>query len=54
MQSLSPSLTAIQIPSGAHHLDLRAANPGDTADVKAAREQEKNIIRNWIYGPSSK
>lgn len=49
LQSISPSLIAIQIPTGAHHLDLRAANPGDTADVKAARMQEKNIIQNWLY-----
>lgn len=50
LESLSPSLMAIQIPSGAHHLDLRAQNPGDTAEVRAAREQEKNIMKNWLYG----
>ncbi|KAK7503717.1 hypothetical protein BaRGS_00004840 [Batillaria attramentaria] len=50
LQSLSPSLIAIQIPLGAHHLDLRAQDPGDTADVRAAREQEKNILKDWLYG----
>ncbi|KAK7097322.1 lysosomal Pro-X carboxypeptidase-like isoform X1 [Littorina saxatilis] len=51
LESLSPSLVAIQIPSGAHHLDLRGKNPGDPADVIAARQQEKNIMKNWLYGP---
>ncbi|PVD34456.1 hypothetical protein C0Q70_05730 [Pomacea canaliculata] len=50
LQTVSSSLIAIQIPYGAHHLDLRAANPGDTAYVIEARIQEKNILKNWIYG----
>ncbi|XP_071087061.1 lysosomal Pro-X carboxypeptidase-like [Haliotis cracherodii] len=48
LNSLSDTLIAIQIPDGAHHLDLRAANKDDTAYVKAARTQEKNIIRLWL------
>ncbi|XP_046550785.1 lysosomal Pro-X carboxypeptidase-like [Haliotis rubra] len=48
LNSVSDTLIAIQIPDGAHHLDLRAANKEDTAYVKAARTQEKNIIRFWI------
>lgn len=50
LQTVSSSLIAIQIPYGAHHFDLRAANPGDTAYVIEARIQEKNILKNWIYG----
>ncbi|KAH3842718.1 hypothetical protein DPMN_116222 [Dreissena polymorpha] len=46
----SPALTLIPIviPDGAHHLDLRASNPLDTAAVVAARIQEKNLIKMWL------
>ncbi|ESO99078.1 hypothetical protein LOTGIDRAFT_207842 [Lottia gigantea] len=48
-QSQSDTVVAIYIKYGAHHLDLRSANPLDTDSVKAARQQEKNIIRQWLY-----
>ncbi|KAL8597037.1 hypothetical protein ACOMHN_055630 [Nucella lapillus] len=42
LQSLAPSLVALQIPQGAHHLDLRAKNPRDPPGVTAAREREEH------------
>ena len=33
---------------GAHHLDLRAANPADPHSVKVAREFEVANIQKWI------
>ena len=52
MQSLTNTMVSIQIPYGAHHLDLRFANTGDTPAVRAARTQEKNIIRLWLTSNS--
>lgn len=48
--NLSETLVAIMIEDGAHHLDLRSANPGDPSSVIHAREQEKQIVKNWIRG----
>ncbi|KAL5012801.1 hypothetical protein ScPMuIL_011352 [Solemya velum] len=48
LKSLSGSLIAIQIPDGAHHLDLRSETLQDPPDVIAARETERNILRNWL------
>ena len=48
LESLSKSLVAIVIDKGAHHLDLRSANPGDPLSVIKARDQEKRIIHSWI------
>ncbi|CAG5119919.1 unnamed protein product [Candidula unifasciata] len=48
LQSISDSVIAIQIPQGAHHLDLRTHNDNDTRAVRGAREQETNILRNWL------
>lgn len=38
----------ISMPSGAHHLDLRAPHPDDPDDVTAARQKEETIIWSWI------
>ena len=48
MQSISDSLVAVVISDGAHHLDLRAANPADPPDVIAARDLEMKHISQWI------
>ncbi|KAI8799105.1 lysosomal Pro-X carboxypeptidase isoform X1 [Biomphalaria glabrata] len=48
MESISDTVIAIQIPKGAHHLDLRAKNPLDTPSVIRARIQEGNILRSWL------
>jgi hypothetical protein len=47
-KSLSDSIVAIIIPEGAHHLDLRAADPNDPPSVVKAREIEKQFIGKWI------
>lgn len=48
LKSLSDSLVAIVIEDGAHHLDLRGANPADPPSVVAARKQEVELISKWI------
>ena len=48
LEPLSDSLVTIIIPSGAHHLDLRASNPADPSDVTAARNKEREHISNWL------
>uniref|UniRef100_T1JCH1 Lysosomal Pro-X carboxypeptidase n=1 Tax=Strigamia maritima TaxID=126957 RepID=T1JCH1_STRMM len=45
LNSISDSLVAIYIRDGAHHLDLREANPLDTVWVTKARETEKFYIK---------
>jgi len=39
---------ALIIPEGAHHLDLRAANPKDPVSVVDARKKERQFIEKWI------
>ncbi|OWF46619.1 lysosomal Pro-X carboxypeptidase-like [Mizuhopecten yessoensis] len=51
LKSISPSLTAFVIPNGAHHVDLRSSNPGDTPDITKTRLAEEYIIhKKWIEG----
>ncbi|XP_042579955.1 dipeptidyl peptidase 2 [Cyprinus carpio] len=47
-KTLSPSLIAINIPEGAHHLDLRESNPNDPESVIVARKEESEIIAQWV------
>nr|XP_055055252.1 dipeptidyl peptidase 2 [Misgurnus anguillicaudatus] len=47
-KSLSSSLIAINIPEGAHHLDLRGSNPDDPESVITARKMESEIIAQWV------
>ncbi|CAH8485297.1 unnamed protein product [Dicrocoelium dendriticum] len=44
----APSAYVIRIPSGAHHLDLRAADERDPQDVIDARLQILGQIKKWI------
>jgi len=46
--SVSGSIVTIMITGGAHHLDLRAANSLDPQSVISARNQEKQLIYQWI------
>ncbi|XP_055383039.1 lysosomal Pro-X carboxypeptidase [Condylostylus longicornis] len=48
LKSNNDKINIIIIPEGAHHIDLRAANPDDPASVINARIQELSIIENWI------
>lgn len=42
------SIHAIKIPGVCHHEDLRASGPNDQEPVKKARQEELNIISDWI------
>ncbi|CAL8248413.1 unnamed protein product [Merluccius merluccius] len=46
--SLSPSVVAINIKDGAHHLDLRGSNNADPPSVITARKMEANLIAQWV------
>ena len=48
LSDLSPSLRAIEVDKGAHHLDLFFSNPADPPSVRAAREIEVAAIRAWV------
>ncbi|KAM8865788.1 dipeptidyl peptidase 2 [Synchiropus picturatus] len=47
-KSLSSSLVAINIPDGAHHLDLRGSNDADPVSVITARRMESKLIARWV------
>ncbi|XP_015235392.1 PREDICTED: dipeptidyl peptidase 2 [Cyprinodon variegatus] len=47
-KSLSPSLVALNISGGAHHLDLRGSNEADPASVISARKTEAELIAQWV------
>ncbi|CAF2478007.1 unnamed protein product [Rotaria sp. Silwood2] len=46
--TVAPSLPAIYIKGGAHHLDLRAANKADPPSVLQARQLIVGLIEQWI------
>jgi hypothetical protein len=41
-------VVVVEMENGAHHVDLRAPDPDDTADVVAARVREKAVINGWL------
>ena len=45
---LSPSLRALEVEHGAHHLDLFFSNPADPPSVRAARDAEVKAMKEWI------
>ncbi|XP_029999419.1 dipeptidyl peptidase 2 [Sphaeramia orbicularis] len=47
-RSISPSLVAINITGGAHHLDLRGSNEADPESVLVARKTEADLIAKWV------
>lgn len=48
LKDQGPTLPAVIIDLGAHHLDLREANPADPSSVVAARAEEKRLISTWL------
>lgn len=46
--SPAPSLVALEVKGGAHHLDLRGSNPKDPQSVIDVRNKESEIIGKWI------
>jgi len=52
-KDLSPSLPAIKVIGGAHHLDLRTPNDADPSTVEDARYKECDYILKWIKNATS-
>ena len=48
LKDVGPSVKAVIIPEGAHHLDLMFSNEQDPQSVKDARRIEVDNIRKWI------
>ncbi len=48
LQSVSNSLEAIVLTKGAHHLDLRASQSDDPAELTQVRKKEMDIMARWI------
>jgi len=51
LEDLSEDLIAIIIEGGAHHLDLREANPADPPSVIQAREKIAATLQHWMENP---
>ncbi|RLN70090.1 hypothetical protein BBJ28_00006452, partial [Nothophytophthora sp. Chile5] len=48
LKSLSPSVVAVPVAGGAHHLDLFFTHPLDPPALTAAREVELTHMRRWV------
>ena len=48
LRNLSRTLVAIEVPQGAHHLDLMFSHPEDPPPVRAARDAEFALLREWL------
>ncbi|KAF0686909.1 hypothetical protein As57867_021234, partial [Aphanomyces stellatus] len=48
LDDVNPTVVAITVEGGAHHLDLMFSHPLDSDGVKAARETEKTHMWKWI------
>ena len=48
LTNVSDTVVAVIVEDGAHHLDLRGANPADPQSVKYARHSEIDNIVKWI------
>ena len=51
LRNLSSTLVAIEVPQGAHHLDLMFSNADDPEPVRAARRAELALVREWVAQP---
>ena len=45
---MGKDVIAVLIPEGAHHLDLRGADPMDPDSVIEARHIERKYMKKWI------
>jgi lysosomal Pro-X carboxypeptidase len=52
LQSINPTVVAIEVVGGAHHLDLRASTPDDIKGVIEARAQEVEWIQRFLDNPT--
>ncbi|KAF5399758.1 Lysosomal Pro X carboxypeptidase [Paragonimus heterotremus] len=48
LESLSPTVVAMTIHGGAHHLDLRMPDPNDPPSAREVRQAELTNILSWI------
>jgi lysosomal Pro-X carboxypeptidase len=48
LRDLSPSVRALEVDKGAHHLDLFFSNPADPPSVRQVRQAEIEAIRGWV------
>ncbi|OQV22401.1 Dipeptidyl peptidase 2 [Hypsibius exemplaris] len=48
LKNVSDTIVAVTIKDGAHHLDLRASDPRDPQSVIVARQQEVELIRQFV------
>lgn len=48
LESIDSTIIYNPVVGGAHHYDLRAANPADTPGVISAREIHVENIQQWI------
>ncbi|KAF0693981.1 hypothetical protein As57867_015053, partial [Aphanomyces stellatus] len=44
----NPTITIVDIPEGAHHLDLMFSDTRDPISVRVARQVEVDAIRQWV------
>ena len=49
LTDLGPSVRALEVAHGAHHLDLFFSNEADPPSVKQAREAEVAAMKAWIH-----
>jgi len=54
LRSPAPSVVSLIVPEGAHHLDLRAADPRDPPSVTKVRRIEAKYIAKWIREANEK
>ncbi|EFN56756.1 hypothetical protein CHLNCDRAFT_144218 [Chlorella variabilis] len=48
LEGLAPSLPAVVLPQGAHHVDLMFADPADPPQFAEARDEIMGHVRTWI------
>jgi len=53
MSTQNDQVTLLLVTGGAHHLDLRSQNPADPQSVISIRQQEVDMIHQWINNSKS-